>query len=168
MDVSYLIMLHIDRNFDKKFQPSIFYRSWENQLWKIKASTLLELIPFSYGLFLDRQWSNFNFWVLIRKITHENHFPHKKIGANSPVIKWFDSLLKYIINSFLKMLVWTLKLCKLVHFKKILILILKYHQDYDSSMIMILQVTNLKEQCRKFSSCIKYLMPKINPLPLHD
>ena len=25
MDVLYLIMLHIDRNGDKKFQPSIFY-----------------------------------------------------------------------------------------------------------------------------------------------
>ena len=31
MDVLYLIMLHIDENVDKKFQPSIVYRSWENK-----------------------------------------------------------------------------------------------------------------------------------------
>ena len=29
-DVLYLIMLHTDGNVDKKFQPSIFYRSREN------------------------------------------------------------------------------------------------------------------------------------------
>ena len=32
VDVLYLIMLHIDGNVVKKFQPYIFYRSRENQL----------------------------------------------------------------------------------------------------------------------------------------
>ncbi len=32
MDVLYLIMLHIDGNVDKNFQPSIFYRSRENHV----------------------------------------------------------------------------------------------------------------------------------------
>ena len=40
-DVSYLIMLHIDGNVDKKFQPYIFYRSRANQFWKIKAAKKL-------------------------------------------------------------------------------------------------------------------------------
>ena len=31
MDVLYLIMLHIDGIVDKKFQPSLFYRSRKNQ-----------------------------------------------------------------------------------------------------------------------------------------
>ena len=33
MDVLYLIMLHIDGNVEKKFQPSIFYRSRENHVF---------------------------------------------------------------------------------------------------------------------------------------
>ena len=37
MDVLYLIVVYIEGNIDKKFQPSIFYKSRENQLWKIKA-----------------------------------------------------------------------------------------------------------------------------------
>ena len=32
IDVLYLIMLRIDGNVDNKFQPSIFYRSWENHV----------------------------------------------------------------------------------------------------------------------------------------
>ncbi len=35
MDVLYLIMLYVDGNFDKKFQASILYRSWENPQNKI-------------------------------------------------------------------------------------------------------------------------------------
>ena len=38
MDVLQLIMLDNDGNDDKKFQPFIFYRSRENQLWKINAA----------------------------------------------------------------------------------------------------------------------------------
>ena len=37
-DVLYLIMLNIDRNVDKKFQPSIFYRGWVNLLYKVRAA----------------------------------------------------------------------------------------------------------------------------------
>ena len=32
MCVLYLLMLHCDENVDKKFQPSIFYRSRENHV----------------------------------------------------------------------------------------------------------------------------------------
>ena len=42
MNVMYLIMLYIDWNVGKKFQPSTFYRSRENQFWKIKASKKLQ------------------------------------------------------------------------------------------------------------------------------
>ena len=41
IDDEYLIMLHIYRNVDKKFQPYIFYRSRANQFWKIKAAKKL-------------------------------------------------------------------------------------------------------------------------------
>ena len=41
MDVSYFIMLHINGNADKNFQPSIIYRSRENQVYKIKAAKKL-------------------------------------------------------------------------------------------------------------------------------
>ena len=33
MDVLYFIVLHIDGSVNKKFQPSIFYRSRENQIF---------------------------------------------------------------------------------------------------------------------------------------
>ena len=38
IDVLYLIMLHVDRNVDKKFQPSIFNRSRENHVSPLLVS----------------------------------------------------------------------------------------------------------------------------------
>ena len=48
MDVLYLIVVYIEGNIDKKFQPSIFYKSRENQLWKKAAEQQSDCFGYFY------------------------------------------------------------------------------------------------------------------------